>query len=439
MARIKEQRLKILKRFFYKYKVIQKKYISFENFIEDLWNIPGYEPYALAKSKLKFFPNEFEFRLKKLKPNHIEKWKKLGAELPMNNNPGYQKIYACFRNYKNYEMFEWKKISEFIKDYKNIEGYDKDLFFDNLLLLKRKDKNIGWNVKNCYWSFKKNKTKKIRTTDKIKYIFVHMDGTIVEWKKSIALFYKEKENFLGQIAFSCKKRKRKVTLGWRYFSAENLKKIKEIYGTPYYFEAEALYQYLARNNYYDMEIDFEDFLCRLPEIENFDLKKFLKRKGKVVLKENTTKWKFENLIFDTKKIPMHYVRKNSTYKHMTEHDQLFIKKYLSGDERFEYLENRNMNDWILKNKGIFVEIFENLKKQNFNDNFSEAAISYLVARNKTKKVFYKKREKNLKYIVNISNEIILNAKKRNEKNILNILENCRTIKSIETLNNSLKP
>lgn len=188
-----------------------------------------------------------------------------------------------------------------------------------------------------------------------------------------------------------------------------------------------------------MEIDFEDFLCRLPEIENFDLKKFLKRKGKVVLKENTTKWKLENLTFDTKKIPMHFVRKNSTYKHMTEHDQLFIKKYLSGDERFEYLENRNMNDWILKNKGTFVETFENLKKQNFNDNFSEAAISYLVANNKTKKVFYKEREKNLKYIINISNEIILNAKKRNEKNILNMLENCKTIKSIETLNNFLKP
>ena len=92
-----------------------KKYKKFENFLENLWNIPGYEPYALAKSKLKFFPNEFEFRLKKLKPNHIEKWKKLGVEFPMNNNPGYQKIYACFRNYKNYGMFEWKKISEFIK------------------------------------------------------------------------------------------------------------------------------------------------------------------------------------------------------------------------------------------------------------------------------------------------------------------------------------
>ena len=98
-----------------------------------------------------------------------------------------------------------------------------------------------------------------------------------------------------------------------------------------------------------------------------------------------------------------------------------------------------MNDWILKNKGIFVETFENLKKQKFNDNFSAAAISYLFARNKTKKIFYKKREKNLKYIINISNEIILNAKKRNEKNILNILENCRTIESIETLNNFLKP
>lgn len=29
--------------------------------------------------------------------------------------------------------------------------------------------------------------------------------------------------------------------------------------------------------------------------------------------------------------------------------------------------------------------------------------------------------------------------KKNEKNILNMLENCRTIKSIETLNNFLKP
>lgn len=438
MARIKEQRLKILKRFFYKYKVIQKKYISFENFIEDLWNISGYEPYALAKSKLKFFPNEFEFRLKKLKPNHIEKWKKLGAELPMNNNPGYQKIYSCFRNYKNYEMFEWKKISEFIKDYKNIEGYDKVLFFDNLLLLKRKDKNIGWNVKNCYWSFKKNKTEKIRTTDKIKYIFVHMDGTIVEWKKSIALFYKEKENFLGQIAFSCKKRKRKVTLGWRYFSAENWKKIKEIYGTSYYFEAEALYQYLVRNNYCDMEINFEDFLCKLPEIENFDFEKFLKRKGKVVLKENTIKWKLENLTFDTKKIPMHYIRKKTTYKHMNKQDQIFIKKYLSGDERFEYLENRNMNDWILKNKGIFIETIEKLKNQNFNDKFSEAAISYLVANNKTKKVFYKKNKKHLEYIIKISNEILLLGKRKKEKNILNILADCRTKKNIETLKNSLE-
>ena len=61
----------------------------------------------------------------------------------MNNNPGYQKIYGCFKNYKNHKMFEWEKISDFIKDYKNIEGYDRDLFFDNLLLLKRKDKNIG--------------------------------------------------------------------------------------------------------------------------------------------------------------------------------------------------------------------------------------------------------------------------------------------------------
>ena len=93
----------------------------------------------------------------------------------------------------------------------------------------------------------------------------------------------------------------------------------------------------------------------------------------------------------------------------------------------------------MKNKGIFVETFENFKKQKFSDNFSAVAISYLFARNKTKKVFYKKREKNLKYTINISNEIILNAKKRNEKNILNILENRRTIKSIETLNNFLKP
>lgn len=438
MSKIKEKRIKTLKYIFYKHKVIQKKYKNFENFLEDLWNIPGYEPCALASKKLKFFPKEFEFRLKSLKLNQVEKWKKLGAEFPMNNNPCYQKIYGCFKNYKNYGMFGWKKISEFIKDYKNIEGYDRDLFFDNLLLLKRKNENIGWNVKNCYWDLKTNKSKKIKT-EETEYIFIHMDGTIVEWNKSIALFYKEKENFSGQIAFGCKKRRRKVTLGWRYFSVENWKKIKKIYGTPYYFEAEALYQYLVRNNYDDMEIDFEDFLYRLPEIENFDLKKFLKRKGKVVLKENTTKWKLENLTFDTKKIPIHFVRKNSTYKHMTEHDQLFIKKYLSGDERFEYLESRNMNDWILKNKGTFVETFENLKKQNFNDNFSEAAISYLVANNKTKKVFYKEREKNLKYIINISNEIILNAKKRNEKNILNMLENCKTIKSIETLNNFLKP
>ena len=439
MARIKEQRLKILKRFFYKYKVIQKKYISFENFIENLWNIPGYEPYALAKRKLKFLPNEFEFRLKKLKSNHIEKWKKLGAEFPMNNNPGYQKIYACFRNYKNYGMFEWKKISEFIKDYKNIEGYDRDLFFDNLLLLKRKNKNIGWNVKNCYWSFKKNKTEKIRTTDEIKYIFIHMDGTIVEWNKNVALFYKEKENFLGQIAFGCKKRRRKVTLGWRYFSVENWEKIKKIYGTTYYFEAEALYQYLVRNNYNDMEIDFEDFLCRLLEIENFDLKKFLKRKGKVVLKENMTKWKIENLIFDTGKIPMHYIRKKTAYEYMKKHNQNFKRKYLSADKRFQYSENRKMIEWIMKNKGIFVETFENLRKQNFNDNFSAVTISYLVANNKTKKIFYKKRKENLKYIINISNEIILNAKKRNEKNVLNMLKSCRTIKSIESLNNFLKP
>lgn len=347
MSRIKEQRNKTLKYIFYKYKVIQKKYKKFENFLEDLWNIPGYEPCALASKKLKFFPKEFEFRLKGLKLNHVEKWKKLGAEFPMNNNPGYQKIYGCFKNYKNHKMFEWEKISDFIKDYKNIEGYDRDLFFDNLLLLKRKDKNIGWNVKNCYWDLKTNKSKKIKT-EETEYIFIHMDGTIVEWNKSIALFYKEKENFSGQIAFGCKKRRRKVTLGWRYFSVENWEKIKKNYGTPYYFEAEALYQYLVRNNYDDMEIDFEDFLCRLPEIEN-------------------------------------------------------------------------------------------LKKQNFNDNFSEAAISYLVANNKTKKVFYKEREKNLKYIINISNEIILNAKKRNEKNILNMLENCKTIKSIETLNNFLKP
>lgn len=187
-----------------------------------------------------------------------------------------------------------------------------------------------------------------------------------------------------------------------------------------------------------MEIDFEDFLCRLPEIENFDLKKFLKRKGKVVLKENTTKWKLENLTFDTKKIPMHFVRKNSTYKHMNKHDQLFIKKYLSGDERFEYLENRNMNDWILKNKGIFIETIEKLRNQNFNDKFSEATISYLVANNKTKKVFYKKNKKHLEYIIKISNEILLLGKRKKKKNILNILADCRTKKNIETLKNSLE-
>lgn len=123
---------------------------------------------------------------------------------------------------------------------------------------------------------------------------------------------------------------------------------------------------------------------------------------------------------------------------MTEHDQLFIKKYLSGDERFEYLENRNMNDWILKNKGIFTETFENLRKQNFNDNFSAVAISYLITNDKTKKVFYKKTKKNLEYIIKILNEILFLGKRKNEKNILNILADCRTTKNIETLKNFLK-
>lgn len=36
MSRIKEQRNKTLKYIFYKYKVIQKKYKKFENFLEDL-------------------------------------------------------------------------------------------------------------------------------------------------------------------------------------------------------------------------------------------------------------------------------------------------------------------------------------------------------------------------------------------------------------------
>lgn len=98
-----------------------------------------------------------------------------------------------------------------------------------------------------------------------------------------------------------------------------------------------------------------------------------------------------------------------------------------------------MNNWILKNKGIFIETFENLKNQNFNDKFSAIAISYLIANDKTKKVFYKKTKKNLEYIIKILNEILLLGKRKNKKNVLNMLESCRTIKSIETLNNFLKP
>ena len=173
----------------------------------------------------------------------------------------------------------------------------------------------------------------------------------------------------------------------------------------------------------------KDIYVKLDKIEVFDAEKL---KGIArFLTENDRKYGYFSPLDIAEKI----IETTEKIKELTE----LHRRQALLDERFEYLENRNMNDWILKNKGTFVETFENLKKQNFNDNFSEAAISYLVANNKTKKVFYKEREKNLKYIINISNEIILNAKKKTKKNILNMLENCKTIKSIETLNNFLKP
>ena len=43
-------------------------------------------------------------------------------------------------------------------------------------------------ILNCYWDLKTNKSKKIKT-EEIKYIFIHMDRTIVEWNEPLQLCF----------------------------------------------------------------------------------------------------------------------------------------------------------------------------------------------------------------------------------------------------------
>ena len=306
---------------------LKNKYKNLEAFLEDIENIPGFDKKSFAVERIELDDERLEFKWQGYSWKKEEKRRKLGPFYPSKNNPNYQKVYGVFRRHeKYYGRKVWNTIDELVADLPKIEGYDLKKFIEDEIILRPKDKTRPFGKRNCIFVVKtdeiqerrkkkKEEKKKIIDTRRQKYIFVSQTGRVVDWEGTLKEFADEIGTSRENLSSAVSPRMKKSAKGWRIFTKEEWKIVKDYYGTPYFHEVETLYTYLKRQHFLNRKNgkneftwEFVDFLTKLPSVENFNMEKFLEGSTRLVIKEGKKKWNVKNCIFDDSLKRKHYSR-----------------------------------------------------------------------------------------------------------------------------------